>query len=277
MPQQPHILVADDERSIRLMLETGLTLNGFRVTSARTGREALEAAASGHFDAVLSDVYMPDGGGLELVASLRAMDAEHSDRADDRAGLAEGRGGGGGPRRQRFHRQAVRDFGRGGTAAALPGRAPRGRGQRRVDGAGAARPLAVRPGGPQRAHGDGVQADRAGGAHRCHGADHGRIGHGQGTGGARDPRFQPALGAAVPLGELLGPDRYAAGSRSCSATPAAPSPAPPRSAPACSKRPMAARCFWTNWHPPARRFRPACCACCRAGKCGAWAPRRRGG
>ena len=37
MAQQPHILIADDERSIRLMLETGLTLNGFRVTSARTG------------------------------------------------------------------------------------------------------------------------------------------------------------------------------------------------------------------------------------------------
>ena len=27
-----HILVADDERSIRLMLEAGLKLNGFRVT-----------------------------------------------------------------------------------------------------------------------------------------------------------------------------------------------------------------------------------------------------
>jgi DNA-binding NtrC family response regulator len=74
MPQ-PHILIADDERSIRLMLETGLTLNGFRVTSARTGREALEAVAAGQFDAVLSDVYMPDGGGLELVESLRAADA----------------------------------------------------------------------------------------------------------------------------------------------------------------------------------------------------------
>src|SRR6266700_1218253 len=72
MSQKPHILIADDERSIRLMLETGLTLNGFRVTSARTGREALEAVAAGHFDAVLSDVYMPDGGGLELVESLRA-------------------------------------------------------------------------------------------------------------------------------------------------------------------------------------------------------------
>ncbi|MBZ5619795.1 MAG: sigma-54 dependent transcriptional regulator [Acidobacteriia bacterium] len=75
MSQQPHILIADDERSIRLMLETGLTLNGFRVTSARTGREALEAVSSGQFDAVLSDVYMPDGNGLDLVASLRAIDA----------------------------------------------------------------------------------------------------------------------------------------------------------------------------------------------------------
>ncbi len=58
------------------MLETGLTLNGFRVTSARTGREALEAVSSGHFDAVLSDVYMPDGNGLDLVGSLRAIDAD---------------------------------------------------------------------------------------------------------------------------------------------------------------------------------------------------------
>jgi DNA-binding NtrC family response regulator len=74
MPYQPKILVADDECSIRLMLETGLTLNGFRVTSVPTGREALEAASQGGFDAVLSDVYMPDGGGLDLVNSLRAID-----------------------------------------------------------------------------------------------------------------------------------------------------------------------------------------------------------
>src|SRR5437764_13808969 len=72
MSQQPHILIADDERSIRLMLETGLTLNGFRVTSARNGREALELATAGSFDAVLSDIYMPDINGLELVDALRA-------------------------------------------------------------------------------------------------------------------------------------------------------------------------------------------------------------
>src|SRR6266550_4066257 len=50
MPQ-PHILIADDERSIRLMLETGLTLNGFHVTTARSGGGALEAVAAGLIDA----------------------------------------------------------------------------------------------------------------------------------------------------------------------------------------------------------------------------------
>lgn len=72
MSRPPHILVADDERSIRLMLETGLTLNGFYVTCTRTGRETLEAARTHAFDAVISDIYMPDGNGLQVVRELRA-------------------------------------------------------------------------------------------------------------------------------------------------------------------------------------------------------------
>lgn len=71
MPVQPHILVADDERSIRLTLEAGLSVKGFRVTSVRTGREAVEAARESHFDAVVSDIYMPNGDGLEVVRELR--------------------------------------------------------------------------------------------------------------------------------------------------------------------------------------------------------------
>jgi DNA-binding NtrC family response regulator len=74
MPHMPHILVADDERSIRMMLEAGLTLNGFRVTTVSSGREALEMLAHGAPDAVLSDVYMPEIGGLDLVRELRAVD-----------------------------------------------------------------------------------------------------------------------------------------------------------------------------------------------------------
>src|SRR5215831_4064839 len=69
----PHILVADDERSIRLTLETGLALNGFRVTCARTGREALQAARESKFDAVVSDIFMPDGNGIDVVRELRII------------------------------------------------------------------------------------------------------------------------------------------------------------------------------------------------------------
>ena len=68
----PHILVADDERAICQMLETGLALSGFNVTCVGTGHEAAAAAASQVFDAVLADVYMPDGTGLELAEELRA-------------------------------------------------------------------------------------------------------------------------------------------------------------------------------------------------------------
>jgi len=68
-----HILVADDERSIRLMLEAGLKLHGFRVTSVPTGSKALEVARRGGIDAVLSDIYMPEGGGLDLVRDLRLV------------------------------------------------------------------------------------------------------------------------------------------------------------------------------------------------------------
>jgi DNA-binding NtrC family response regulator len=75
MPKSPHILVVDDERSIRMMLEAGLTLNGFRVTTARTGTEACEFARTTAVDAVVSDVCMPDGDGLAVVRELRALNA----------------------------------------------------------------------------------------------------------------------------------------------------------------------------------------------------------
>ena len=73
MAKAHHILVVDDERSIRMMLEAGLTLNGFHVTSVGSGHAALEAARTKIFDAVVSDVYMPDGDGLGLVRELRSI------------------------------------------------------------------------------------------------------------------------------------------------------------------------------------------------------------
>lgn len=67
----PKVLVADDDRLIRATLETGLTLNGFQVCLARSGNEAIAVAGEQSFDAVVSDIYMPDGDGLKVARSLR--------------------------------------------------------------------------------------------------------------------------------------------------------------------------------------------------------------
>lgn len=71
MTESQHILVVDDEPSIRQMLQTVLKLNGYRVTTAHSGCEALVLAQTMQFDAIISDVYMPDGDGLEVVRALR--------------------------------------------------------------------------------------------------------------------------------------------------------------------------------------------------------------
>src|SRR5262245_24329739 len=66
----PHILIADDDRAIRMTLEAGLALNGFLVTAVRSGREAIEAARKNSFAAVVCDIFMPDGDGMDVVREL---------------------------------------------------------------------------------------------------------------------------------------------------------------------------------------------------------------
>lgn len=72
----PHILIADDDRAIRLTLETGLALNGFRVTACSGGRQTIEAVHTHSFDAVVCDVFMPDIDGLEVVREMRSIAQE---------------------------------------------------------------------------------------------------------------------------------------------------------------------------------------------------------
>src|SRR5215475_10215019 len=72
MIRHPQILIADDDRLIRLTLEAGLSLYGFNVSCARSGREAMEAALGKRFDGIISDVYMADGDGLALLREVRS-------------------------------------------------------------------------------------------------------------------------------------------------------------------------------------------------------------
>jgi len=65
------LLVVDDEENIRYMLDVALRHLGFEVATAATGREALNAVAAWHPDALLLDVMLPDLDGFEVCRRLR--------------------------------------------------------------------------------------------------------------------------------------------------------------------------------------------------------------
>jgi DNA-binding response OmpR family regulator len=70
MPDRiPHILVVDDEDSIRYFLERFLTREGLRVTAAASGEAALAAFESEEFDLALLDLKMKGIHGLEVLAA----------------------------------------------------------------------------------------------------------------------------------------------------------------------------------------------------------------
>jgi DNA-binding NtrC family response regulator len=60
------ILVVDDERDTCELLEMALSREGFAVTASTSAAEALELVATRDFDLVLTDLSMPEMGGLEL-------------------------------------------------------------------------------------------------------------------------------------------------------------------------------------------------------------------
>ena len=73
---KPTVLIVDDNEKVLLVERRHLVLAGYEVYSATTVAQAREAAAERRFDAVLLDLNLPDGSGLDYVEELR-----HTNRA----------------------------------------------------------------------------------------------------------------------------------------------------------------------------------------------------
>ncbi|MGW1995141.1 response regulator transcription factor [Embleya sp. NPDC001921] len=104
----PHVLVVDDDPSIRRALERGLRLAGYHVTLAADGTRALELIAPAEPktpivpvpvpQVVVLDVAMPGVSGIDVCATLRARGTEtpvlmlsaRDETADRIAGLESG-------------------------------------------------------------------------------------------------------------------------------------------------------------------------------------------
>jgi len=65
------ILVVDDQRGARMALEVPLRLSGFDVVALSSAHAAVEAGQKEFFELLLTDVYMPEMNGLELVREFR--------------------------------------------------------------------------------------------------------------------------------------------------------------------------------------------------------------
>jgi CheY-like chemotaxis protein len=72
------ILLVEDEEGVRRYVSSVLRNNGYLVLEARNGSEALELAGrhDGAIDLLLSDVVMPEMGGLDLAEQFRAAKPE---------------------------------------------------------------------------------------------------------------------------------------------------------------------------------------------------------
>ncbi len=103
-PQNPNaksrILVVDDDRSVRRLLEMTFGLEGYDVGSAVDGEAALVEAESTTPDLIVLDVMMPGIDGVEVCRRLRAIQSMRTvpvillsakaQREDIEAGLACG-------------------------------------------------------------------------------------------------------------------------------------------------------------------------------------------
>src|SRR5262249_29627463 len=70
------LLVVDDERSMRELLELVLKREGYAVHTAENGTRALELVRQNVYDLIISDVKMPDISGIDLLAKVREVSPE---------------------------------------------------------------------------------------------------------------------------------------------------------------------------------------------------------
>lgn len=67
------VLAVDDSKSMLQMVVMTLKSNGYDVSEASDGAQALEKAKTTTFDLVVTDINMPNMNGIELITALRVL------------------------------------------------------------------------------------------------------------------------------------------------------------------------------------------------------------
>ena len=70
---KPKILVVDDERSHRQMIEAVLSAEGYEISQADNGQAAIDAVTEKFYDLVIMDIRMPELGGIEALKKIKTI------------------------------------------------------------------------------------------------------------------------------------------------------------------------------------------------------------
>lgn len=73
MSNKPSILLVEDEENLHEALKLNLELEGYEITSAFTGGEALQKVQGEYFDLIILDVMLPDVDGISITETIRVQ------------------------------------------------------------------------------------------------------------------------------------------------------------------------------------------------------------
>ncbi|MFZ1977947.1 MAG: response regulator [Bacteroidota bacterium] len=71
MPTKNRILVVDDEEALRIVLSAELEGEGYQVSNAADGQEAINILKKQEFDLILLDIKMPNVDGFEVLKYVK--------------------------------------------------------------------------------------------------------------------------------------------------------------------------------------------------------------
>src|SRR6476660_8383783 len=74
--KKPSILLVEDEENLHEALKLNLELEGYEVTSAFDGSDALKAIQGEYFDLIILDIMLPEIDGIAVIESIRVQNIE---------------------------------------------------------------------------------------------------------------------------------------------------------------------------------------------------------
>ena len=70
------ILIVDDEKHLLMALKKYLTSEGYDITTCDNGADGIKEAKQKKYDLVITDIKMPEMGGVDVIKNIEKLDAK---------------------------------------------------------------------------------------------------------------------------------------------------------------------------------------------------------